>query len=396
MSGRGPEPPATAVSHHAGAAVTDSKALSAAVEPRLPPDKRFILVASRLWAWVFLGLMIVFFIVAVPLSGGATFLTLRNAMNILVAITPVLLLGLGQTFVIISAGIDLSVGWVMSLASVISAHAIRASYNAGAPLFVAATLGFLAAVAGSAGVGLVNGLIIAKLKVPAFIVTLGSSFIVRGMALLFSENTTVIGLPADIRDYGNESLFYIVHGEGGGFYAFERPDVTGAMLRQMDRIFTWPVVITAVVVIICMFILNRTQFGRHTYAIGGNMQAALRTGIPVDRHIIKLYMLSSVTAGIAGFLSTLRFTAGSAVIGDPLLLSSIAAVIIGGVSLFGGAGSIIGTVIGALIIAVLTTGLVMMNVQAFWQFIVVGAVVIIAVLIDQSRDLILGRRGRGA
>jgi len=149
-------------------------------------------------------------------------------------------------------------------------------------------------------------------------------------------------------------------------------------------------------VIICMFILNRTQFGRHTYAIGGNMQAALRTGIPVDRHIVKLYMLSSVTAGIAGFLSTLRFTAGSAVIGDPLLLSSIAAVIIGGVSLFGGAGSIMGTVIGALIIAVLTTGLVMMNVQAFWQFIVVGAVVIIAVLIDQSRDLVLGRRGRGS
>jgi ribose transport system permease protein len=99
---------------------------------------------------------------------------------------------------------------------------------------------------------------------------------------------------------------------------------------------------------------------------------------------------------VAGVLSTLRFTAGSAVIGDPLLLSSIAAVIIGGVSLFGGAGSIVGTVIGALIIAVLTTGLVMLNVDAFWQFIVVGAVVIIAVLIDQSRDLILGRRGRGS
>lgn len=373
--------------------MTDSTAASAALEPRLSADKRFILLASRLWAWVFLALLILFFIIAVPLAGGATFLTLRNSQNILVAITPVLLLGLGQTFVIISAGIDLSVGWVMSLASVLSAHAIRASYNAGAPLFLAASLGFFAAVFGSAGIGLVNGLIIAKLKVPAFIVTLGTSFIVRGMALLFSENTTVIGLPAAIRDYGNESLFYIVHGEAGGFYALQRPEVTGAMLRQMDRIFTWPVVITAIVVIICMFLLKRTQFGRHTYAIGGNLQAALRTGIPVDRHIVKLYMLSSATAGIAGFLSTLRFTAGSAVIGDALLLSSIAAVIIGGVSLFGGAGSITGTVIGALIIAVLTTGLVMMNVPAFWQFIVVGAVVIIAVLIDQSRDLILGRRG---
>ncbi|MHB1104107.1 MAG: ABC transporter permease [Devosia sp.] len=362
---------------------------------RLPASKQFVIVASRLWAWVFLGLMIVFFAVAVPAFGGATFFSVRNSQNILVAITPVLLLGLGQTFVIISAGIDLSVGWVMSLASVLSALAIRAAYNAGVPLFPSIVIGLLAAVAGAALVGLVNGAIIAKLKVPAFIVTLGSSFIVRGVALLMAENTTVIGLPPGIRDYGNESLFYLVRGEGGGFYFLDRPELTGAMLRQMDRILPWPVVITAIVVAICIFLLRKTQFGRHTYAIGGNLEAALRTGIPVERHIIKLYMLSSVTAGIAGFLSTLRFTAGSAVIGDPLLLSSIAAVIIGGVSLFGGAGSIMGTVIGALIIAVLTTGLVMLNVQAFWQFIVVGVVVIVAVLIDQSRDLIIGRHRSG-
>jgi ribose/xylose/arabinose/galactoside ABC-type transport system permease subunit len=376
--------------------VTDTKTLAGFDEPALSPGRRFILLTSRLWAWVFLAVMIVFFIVAVPLFGGATFLSVRNSQNILVAIVPVLLLGLGQTFVIIAAGIDLSVGWVMSLASVLSAHAIRASYNAGVPLFLAVVLGFTAGVGGASIVGLVNGLIIAKLKVPAFIVTLGTSFIVRGLSLLFSENTTVIGLPEGIRDYGNEAMFYWVRGEGGGFYFLDKPEVTGELLRAMDRILAWPVVITAVVVFFCIFLLKRTQFGRHTYAIGGNMQAALRTGIPVDRHIIKLYMLSSSTAGVAGVLSTLRFTAGSAVIGDPLLLSSIAAVIIGGVSLFGGAGSIVGTVIGALIIAVLTTGLVMLNVQAFWQFIVVGAVVIIAVLIDQSRDLILGRRGRGS
>jgi ribose/xylose/arabinose/galactoside ABC-type transport system permease subunit len=376
--------------------VIDVSAKAAGIDTAaLTPAKRFVLVASRLWAWVFLGLMIAFFIVAVPMFSGATFFTVRNSQNILVAIVPVLLLGLGQTFVIISAGIDLSVGWVMSLASVISAHAIRATFNAGVPLPLAVFAGFLAAVAGAAVVGFVNGTIIAKLKVPAFIVTLGSSFIVRGVSLLLSENTTVIGLPEGIRDYGNESVFYWVRGEGGGFYFLDKPEVTGQLLRAMDRILAWPVVITAIVVLICMFLLRKTQFGRHTYAIGGNLQAALRTGIPVDRHIIKLYMLSSVTAGIAGFLSTLRFTAGSAVIGDPLLLSSIAAVIIGGVSLFGGAGSVTGTVIGALIIAVLTTGLVMLNVQAFWQFIVVGAVVIIAVLIDQSRDLIIGRHRTG-
>jgi ribose transport system permease protein len=126
------------------------------------------------------------------------------------------------------------------------------------------------------------------------------------------------------------------------------------------------------------------------------MEAALRAGIPVDRRIIQIYTLSAVTAGIGGFISTLRYTAGSAVIGDPLLLSSIAAVIIGGVSLFGGAGTVVGTIIGSLIIAVLTTGLVMLNVDAFWQFIVVGAVIILAVLIDQSRDLITGRVREGA
>jgi ribose transport system permease protein len=357
------------------------------------PLQQFVLMLSRVWAWVFLGLMIVFFVIAVPIvsNGSVDFLTLRNSQNILVAITPVLLLGLGQTFVIISAGIDLSVGWVMSLASVLSALAIRTAYNAGVPLFPSAVLGFAAAVGGACLVGFFNGVIIAKLKVPAFIVTLGSSFVVRGASLLLSENTTVIGLPAGIRNYGNDALIYYIRGEGGGLYLLSRPEVTGDLLRRMDPILPYPVVVTAIVVAIAILVLRKTQFGRHTYAIGGSLEAALRTGIPVDRHIIQLYMLSASTAGVAGFLSTLRFTAGSAVIGDPLLLASIAAVIIGGVSLFGGAGTVIGTVIGALIIAVLTTGLVMLNVAAFWQFIVVGAVVIIAVLIDQSRDLIIGR-----
>lgn len=367
-----------------------------APSPATTPAHRFMLMLSRVWAWAFLGLMIVFFVAAVPIvsNGAVNFLTIRNSQNILVAITPVLLLGLGQTFVIIGAGIDLSVGWVMSLASVLSALAIRAAYDGGMPLFPSVVVGFAAAVAGGCLVGFFNGAIIAKLKVPAFIVTLGSSFIVRGVALLLSENTTVIGLPAGIRDYGNGALTYYIQGDGGGLHFLSRPDVTGDLLRRMNPILPYPVMVTAIVVAIAIFVLRKTQFGRHTYAIGGSLDAALRAGIPVDRHIIQLYMLSASTAGIAGFLSTLRFTAGSAVIGDPLLLASIAAVIIGGVSLFGGAGTVMGTVIGALIIAVLTTGLVMLNVEAFWQFIVVGTVVIVAVLIDQSRDLIIGRGRR--
>src|SRR3974377_1491645 len=164
----------------------------------LPPAQRAAIFLSRIWAWVFLGLMVLFFVVAVPLTSGGSvnFLTIRNSQNILVAIVPVLLLGLGQTFVIITAGIDLSVGWVMSLASVLSALAIRGSFHAGPPLFPACVIGLAAAVGGAAFVGLVNGVIISKLKVPAFIVTLGTSFIVRGAAYLMSENTTVIGFPA--------------------------------------------------------------------------------------------------------------------------------------------------------------------------------------------------------
>lgn len=354
-------------------------------------SEQFTLRLIQVWAWVFLAILILFFVFSVPIvNGGAVnFLTLRNSQNILVAITPILLLGLGQTFVIIGGGIDLSVGWVMSLASVLSALALREVYGAGLPLFLSVLVGFAAAVLGAGAVGLLNGLVIAKLKVPPFIVTLGSSFIVRGVALLMSENTTVIGLPAGVRDYGNESLFYYVAGEGGGLYFLTRPEVSGELLRRLDRILPYPVLVTAVAVIAAIFVLRRTKFGRHTYAIGGNVEAAVRTGVPVERHIISLYMLSAATAGIAGFLSMLRFTAGSAVIGDPLLLSSIAAVIIGGVSLFGGSGSVVGTVIGSLIIAVLTTGLVMLNVQSFWQFIVVGTVVILAVLIDQSKGLIV-------
>jgi ribose/xylose/arabinose/galactoside ABC-type transport system permease subunit len=349
-----------------------------------------LLSLIQVWAWVFLAILILIFVISVPLVSGSqvSFLSVRNSQNILVAITPVLLLGLGQTFVIISGGIDLSVGWVMSLASVLSALALREAYNAGMPLPVAVFIGLAAAVSGGAFVGFLNGVIIARLKVPPFIVTLGMSFIVRGVALLMSENTTVIGLPRGVRDYGNESLMYLVRGEGGGFYFFSRPEVTGELLRRMDRIITYPVLLTALVVGIAIYALRRTKFGRYTYAIGGNREAAVRAGVPVERHIIKLYVLSASTAGIAGFLSMLRFTAGSAVIGDPLLLSSIAAVIIGGVSLFGGSGSVVGTIIGSLIIAVLTTGLVMLNVQPFWQFIVVGTVVILAVLIDQSRDMI--------
>ena len=151
-----------------------------------------------------------------------------------------------------------------------------------------------------------------------------------------------------------------------------------------------PVVITVVLVLAMHWVLSQTRFGQHTYAIGGNRTAAIRAGINIRRHTLMLYLISAGCAGIAGMIYTARFSAGAAQGGEPLLLDSIAAVVIGGASLFGGSGTIIGTVIGALIIAVIQYGLVFINVEPFWQFVAVGIVIIVSVLIDQTRERLTG------
>lgn len=353
---------------------------------RLNQQKQAILFVSRIWSWLFLLGMIIFFS-----KYGTGFFTVRNSQNILVAIVPVLLMGLGQTFVIITAGIDLSVGWVMGMASVVSAIVIRDLSKGGMAIEPAILIGFAAGIGSAILAGLTNGIIISKLKVTPFIVTLGISFIARGTAFLLSGGNVVGEQPPRLRDLGNEALLYLQRGDETKLYFFTKPDVTGAQLRMLDRIFTWPVVITFILVLIAVFLLHRTQFGRHTFALGGSKDATIRAGVPVDRLTITLYVLSAFTAGCAGVLYTARFSGGSSIAGELLLLSSVAAVIIGGVSMSGGVGRISGTVLGALVIAVLQTGLIMMNVEPFWQYVVVGIVVILAVLMDQARDLIIGR-----
>ena len=280
----------------------------------------------------------------------------------------------------------------MGLASVVGAYVARDLHAGGVGDVPTIAVAFAVGIAVAMVVGLINGVTVAKLKVPAFIVTLGMSFVARGVALLVSGGNVVGSQPPGMRTFGNESLMYYVAGqEQGGLHFLFKPELAGEALRGLDRIFSWPVVVTAIVVAVAMFILHRTQPGRHTYAVGGNKQASLRAGVPVDKLTIMIFVGSAMTAGIAGVLHTARFSGGSSIAGEPLLLSSIAAVIIGGVSMFGGRGNIMGTVIGALLIAVLITGLVMLNVEPFWQFIVIGIVVILAVLIDQARDLVIGR-----
>ena len=364
-----------------------------AIDPRLDRRRRLVLAVSQAWAWVFLIGLITFFTISVSArtDGEVFFLNLRNIQSILNTIVPVLLLGLGQTFVIISGGIDLSVGWVMGLASVVSAESMLLLADAGLDPYLAILISFGIALAAASSIGLISGIIIAKLRVPSFIVTLGMAFVARGIALMISEGRTIGGLPAQLRDLGNESLIYWQHGEGGGPAFFIKPDVAGDALRSMDRLFSWPVVVTAIVVAFAVYLLHKTQFGRHTYAIGGNREASVRAGVPADRQTIQIFTLSAFTAGLAGVLYTARFTGGSSIAGEPLLLNSIAAVIIGGVSMYGGRGNVMGTVIGALIIAILVTGLIMLQVDPFIQFVIIGIVVILAVLIDQARDLVAGR-----
>ena len=315
------------------------------------------------WSWFFLIFLIIGFeIWSQIIYDDLSFIF--NAWNIrsiaLFAAIP-LLIGAGQTFVIISGGIDLSVGFVLGFSSVVMALVMIAT----APyvgLAGAVALGVFAAMLSSLIPGLINGVMIARLRVPPFIGTLGMYGVARGVAYLLAGGSTV--------PVSNEFLFFIGNGEVYGVPT--------------------PVIITAVIVLVLHYVLSQTRFGQHTYAIGGNRNAANRSGINVSRHTIYLYMIAGLCAGIAGILYTARFSSGAPQAGEPLLLDSIAAVVIGGASLFGGSGRIIGTVIGALIIAVIQYGLVFVNVEPFWQFVAVGAVIIISVLVDQTQSKITG------
>jgi len=343
------------------------------------------------WSWVFLILLI-----AIITAINPVFLTPRSISSMLVSSTLIMLMALGQTYVIITAGIDLSIGWTVGLASVIAATIMRDLGDAGMTPAVAITLGVLGGLAASAVPGVINGLLVANLRIPPFIATIGMFGIVRGAAFLLTDGMNVVGdIPANVREtlrsIGNGSLLYRIPDIGITF--FNQPaDLSREQLRGLERLLPYPVLITAVVVLIFAFVLARTRFGRHTYAIGDNEEASRRAGINVTRHLIYIYVLASLTAGIAGILHVFRFTAGAPNSGEAALLDSVAAVVIGGTSLFGGEGRVSGTVVGALIIGVLETGLTILAVPSLWKFIVVGLIIIVAVLVNQVQERLEARR----
>ena len=314
------------------------------------------LAASR--AWLFLAVLIIGFEVWSQIAFGASFIANPfNVRSIAVFATAPLLLAIGQTFVIISGGIDLSVGFTMGLAAVVASQAMNAATG---PL--GAWGGLLAGVAAAAVAslipGLVNGLLIARLRVPPFIGTLGMYGVARGVAYLVAGGTTVPVANPILGQIGNGTIGPV-------------PIV---------------VIVTAVAMLGLHYLLSQTRFGQYTYALGGNRQAAVRAGIDVRGLTVWLYIIAALCAGLGGVLYAGRFSAGAAQAGEPLLLDSIAAVVIGGASLFGGSGTLVGTLIGALIVAVIQYGLVFIDVEPFWQFVAVGVVIIISVLVDQAQQ----------
>ena len=325
-----------------------------------------LLRIAELRAWLFLAVLVIFFEVWTRIGYGTSFLfSLYNVQAIAVDAAMPLLLGLGQTYVIISAGIDLSLGFVMGLSSVVAAHLANiGAQSLGMSQPFAMLFGIFAGVAITIVPGLVNGWLIAHLKVPPFIGTLGMYGVSRGAAYLFAGGMTIA--------INNDWYSEIGNGRVGPIPVL--------------------VILTAIACLILHYVLSQTRFGQHTYAMGASKAAASRAGINIRTLTLKIYVLSAVMGGVAGVLYTGRFSAGAPQAGEALLLDSIAAVVIGGASLFGGSGTIWGTVAGAFVIAVIQYGLVLVDVEPFWQFIAVGAVIIVSVLVDQTQRRYIGGR----
>jgi ribose transport system permease protein len=320
-------------------------------EPR-PPFWQRLVAGSSTW----IGLILLALIAVFSLLEPSSFVDTANARNIATDAAVLLVLATGTTYVIITAGIDLSVGGVLVFSGVVSAKAMNA---AGGNNWGVIILGLVVALAAGLAWGAINGFLVAKAKIPAFVVTLGTLGASLGAALVITGGVDEREVP-----------FKLITTIG-----------TGRAFNQIP----WLVVIAFAVAIVFGIILAGTRFGRYTYAVGSNEEAARRAGVAVDRHLIKVYALAGTLAGLAGFLSLARFSTTTIGGHDTDNLQAIAAVVIGGTSLFGGIGTMLGSVFGVFIPAVLQNGFVIVGVNPFWQDIAVGAVLIGAVYLDQLR-----------
>jgi ribose transport system permease protein len=272
------------------------------------------------------------------------FFSTENVLNVLRQNAFTAIVSAGMTFVILTAGIDLSVGSVVGLSGVLCADVMVHGHGVAA--------GVLAGVAAGVAVGAVNGWIVTRIRIPSFIVTLAMMMVARGAALKYTDARTISGLPASFSVFGDN---------------------------------TASVVMIACVFMLSWIVLTRTPFGRHVYAIGGNAEAAWLSGVRVHRVEFTVYVLCGAAAGVAGVLSASRLHVGYPRAGEFAELDSITAVVVGGTSLFGGRGTIWGTLAGVFFIGVLNNGLNLFNVSPYDQMIAKGAVLAVAASIDRLR-----------
>lgn len=315
-----------------------------------------LLLAARFAAPLFLLALVATFAVLEP-----RFLNPLNLFNILRQVSIAGLVAVGMTFVVLTAGIDLSVGSLLALCGLVGAYVAKGGLDDRFALSAAETavnpapLAMLAAVAVGTACGALQGTAITRLRVPPFVVTLGGLTAFRGAALLFSEGGPISGFQPDYAWWGQARVGPV----------------------------PVPVIVFLAAAILAHVVLRYTRFGQHVYATGGNERAAALNGVPVRRIVFSVYAIVGFFCGLAGFLLSARLNSAEAVAGIGLELTVIAAVVIGGTSLFGGVGGIFGTVIGALLIGVLTNGLVLLNVSSFVQQIVIGVILVTAVAVDR-------------
>ena len=307
-----------------------------------------LLGASSLYTLVILLVLVIGFSVLEP----EAFATTSNWRNIAQNLSILTVLSVGTTFVIVTAGVDLSIGSTVILAEVTTVKTLDAFGSEGV---VPAVVSLAVAIATGMLVGSINGFTITKMKVPPLIATLATLSIALGAAQLLND--------------GINSTSRALDGIGFG------------------RIYGIPylVLIAALVVVMGIVLLHRSVFGRHTYAIGSNPEAARRAGIPVDRHLLMVYAFAGSMSGFGGWLSISFFTTTSLGGHQTDALQAITAAVLGGTSLFGGVGTIVGTVLGTFIPAVLRNGLIIRGIQPFWQSVAIGTILLVAVWFDQRK-----------
>jgi ribose transport system permease protein len=302
-------------------------------------DPRILYTGSRFFVLILLCIVLT---VASPV-----FLTGTNALNILRVASLLVILSIGETIVILTAGIDLSIGSVLTFSSVIAATALKAD--------VPLPLALLSGMVVGTGLGFLNGLMVAVVRLPAFIATYGMMWVASGFAVVLLKGHVIYGFKDDFRFMGVGNLMGI----------------------------PMPIILMLVLWVPVYILLRHTTFGRSLYAVGANPEAARLSGVRKDRTLILAYTLSGFLAAAAGLVYVARLNASEAGIGANMLLPAIAAVVIGGTSLFGGEGGIVGTLIGALIMTIVQNGMNLLGIQSEWQGVVLGALIVVAVLLDQ-------------